>query len=52
MSLLSELNAEGTTIVMVTHSQHDAGFAHRTINLFDGMVVSQMENPIKMDEVL
>lgn len=52
MNLLSELNAEGTTIIMVTHSQHDAGFAHRTINLFDGMVLSQMENPVKMEEVL
>lgn len=52
MNLLSELNNEGTTIIMVTHSQHDAGFAHRTINLFDGMVVSQMQNPIKMEEVL
>lgn len=52
MNLLSELNAEGTTIIMVTHSQHDAGFAHRTINLFDGMVVSQMENPVRMEEVL
>ncbi|MCK9291222.1 MAG: ABC transporter ATP-binding protein [Bacteroidales bacterium] len=39
MDLLSELNREGTTIVMVTHSQHDAGFAHRIINLFDGMVM-------------
>ncbi|HOF80970.1 MAG: ABC transporter ATP-binding protein [Bacteroidales bacterium] len=39
MDLLSELNREGTTIIMVTHSQHDAGFAHRIINLFDGMVV-------------
>ncbi len=39
MDLLSELNREGTTIVMVTHSEHDAGFAHRIINLFDGMVV-------------
>ncbi len=35
MELLSELNAEGTTIVMVTHSQKDAAMAHRTINLFD-----------------
>ncbi|MDO4209074.1 MAG: ABC transporter ATP-binding protein [bacterium] len=39
MELLSELNAEGTTIVMVTHSQHDAAYAHRIINLFDGEVV-------------
>ena len=41
MNLLSELNKEGTTIVMVTHSQHDAGFASRTINLFDGQVVTE-----------
>mgnify|MGYP003607771250 CR=1 FL=1 len=53
MDLLTELNKEGTTIIMVTHSQHDAGFAHRIINLFDGMVVSEfaMNNePIRMDE--
>ena len=41
MNLLSELNKEGTTIVMVTNSQHDAGFASRTINLFDGQVVTE-----------
>lgn len=41
MNRLSELNKEGTTIVMVTHSQHDAGFASRTINLFDGQVVTE-----------
>ena len=35
MKLLSELNAEGTTIVMVTHSQRDAGYAHRVINLLE-----------------
>lgn len=39
MRLLTELNAEGITIVMVTHSQHDAAFAHRIINLFDGGVI-------------
>ena len=39
MQLLSQLNAEGTTIVMVTHSQHDATYANRIINLFDGEVV-------------
>ena len=43
MNLLSELNKEGTTIVMVTHSQHDAGFASRTINLFDGQVVNEVQ---------
>ncbi len=42
MELLTELNKEGTTIVMVTHSQHDAGYAQRTINLFDGEVVSEV----------
>jgi putative ABC transport system ATP-binding protein len=41
MNLLSELNREGTTIVMVTHSERDAGFAHRTINLFDGQIVQE-----------
>ena len=41
MDLLSELNREGTTIIMVTHSQHDAGFAHRIIHLFDGKVVEE-----------
>ncbi|MGL5227440.1 MAG: ABC transporter ATP-binding protein, partial [Bacteroidales bacterium] len=42
MRLLSELNAEGTTIIMVTHSQHDASFAHRVINLFDGQIVDSV----------
>jgi len=41
MDLLKELNKEGSTIVMVTHSQHDAGFADRVINLFDGQVVAE-----------
>ena len=42
MELLSQLNAEGTTIIMVTHSQHDATFAQRIINLFDGQIVDSM----------
>jgi putative ABC transport system ATP-binding protein len=41
MNLLTELNQEGTTIVMVTHSQHDAGFAGRILNLFDGQLVTE-----------
>lgn len=41
MNLLTELNKEGATIVMVTHSQHDAHYAHRIINLFDGMVLTE-----------
>ena len=43
MDLLTQLNAEGTTVVMVTHSQHDASFATRTINLLDGMVVEKTQ---------
>ena len=39
MALLNQLNAEGTTIVMVTHSQHDATYANRVINLLDGAIV-------------
>ena len=41
MELLTELNREGTTIIMVTHSLKDAGYAHRIINLFDGKVVTE-----------
>jgi len=41
MELLTDLNREGTTIVMVTHSPHDAGYAGREIHLFDGNLVSQ-----------
>lgn len=44
MNLLSELNGEGTTVIMVTHSQHDASFAHRTVHLFDGSVVASSLN--------
>jgi len=40
INLLSELNREGTTIIMVTHSDRDAGYAHRIVNLFDGQVVT------------
>lgn len=42
MELLSQLHAEGSTIVMVTHSQHDATYAGRIINLFDGEIVDRM----------
>ena len=43
MELLSELHKEGTTIVMVTHSQKDAMYADRIVNLFDGQVVEKVE---------
>ncbi len=46
MQLLTELNKEGTTIVMVTHSQRDAGYAHRVINLFDGQIVNSVHEYI------
>ena len=46
MDLLTELNRQGTTVVMVTHSQHDAGFAHRTVHLFDGSVVANTMNEL------
>ncbi len=46
MQLLSELNEEGTTIVMVTHSKHDAAYANRTINLFDGQVVDAVNDQL------
>ncbi len=39
MGLLTELNREGTTIVMVTHNERDAAIAHRVVRLFDGQVV-------------
>lgn len=44
MNLLTELNQEGTTIVMVTHSDHDSHFAHRIVNLFDGQIVTESRN--------
>lgn len=43
MELLSELHKGGTTIVMVTHSLHDANYADRIINMFDGEIVNQVE---------
>ncbi|MBD9179480.1 MAG: ABC transporter ATP-binding protein [Odoribacter splanchnicus] len=48
MNLLTELNQEGTTIIMVTHSQHDASYAHRIINLFDGQIVTETTTENKM----
>lgn len=51
MNLLTELNREGTTIVMVTHSLHDSGFAHRVVNLFDGQIITE-EYKKQLGEVL
>ncbi|GAB3202472.1 putative ABC transport system ATP-binding protein [Pontibacter aydingkolensis] len=44
MTLLSELNDAGTTVVMVTHSPSDAEYAHRIVNLFDGQIVTENIN--------
>ena len=46
MDLLCQLNAEGTTVVMVTHSQRDASAAQRIINLFDGEIVKDVKNQL------
>jgi putative ABC transport system ATP-binding protein len=46
MHLLEELNAAGTTIVMVTHSPSDASYSHRIINLFDGRIISETTKEI------
>jgi putative ABC transport system ATP-binding protein len=51
MNLLTDLNREGTTIVMVTHSLHDSEFAHRVVNLFDGQVITEAVKK-QMEEVL
>jgi putative ABC transport system ATP-binding protein len=44
MTLLSDLNESGTTVIMVTHSPVDAEYAHRVIHLFDGQIVSENIN--------
>jgi putative ABC transport system ATP-binding protein len=51
MNLLTELNREGTTIVMVTHSMRDSEFAHRVVNLFDGQIITE-EVKKQMGELL
>ncbi len=43
MDLLSELHKDGATVIMVTHSQHDAAYADRIINLYDGQIVEKTE---------
>ena len=41
MAILQKLNEQGATIIMVTHSERDAGYAHRTIHLLDGRIVDR-----------
>ncbi|MCK9203652.1 MAG: ABC transporter ATP-binding protein [Bacteroidales bacterium] len=43
MNLLAKMNEKGATIVMVTHSQRDAKYSHRILNLFDGQIISENE---------
>ena len=51
MELLCELHEEGTTIVMVTHSSHDASYSSRIINLLDGQVISEKKSIINQKAV-
>lgn len=46
MELLSSLHREGSTIIMVTHSQRDAEYADYVVNLFDGQIVESLENKL------
>ncbi len=41
MQLLTDLNEQGTTIIMVTHSEHDAKYSHRVIRMLDGQAVTE-----------
>ena len=43
MEILAKLNEEGTTVIMVTHSQRDATYAHRVLNMLDGFLVDKTE---------
>lgn len=47
MGLLAQLNQEGVTIVMVTHSEHHANYAHRTIHVLDGHIVSSQMQEVR-----
>lgn len=52
MHMLTELNESGTTIVMVTHSEHDAKFADRIVRMLDGQIIMQSDNYTKKNETL
>lgn len=51
MELLCELNEAGTTVIMVTHSSHDASYSGRVINLLDGQIVSEKKSKISQAAV-
>jgi len=46
MNMLNDLNKEGTTIIMVTHSQRDASYSRRTVHLFDGQIINENLNKL------
>lgn len=52
MELLTDLHAEGATILMVTHSEYDASFSQRTIVMKDGMILSEKQNVKKVDVLI
>jgi len=43
MHLLTQLNQDGTTVLMVTHSERDAGYAQRIISMLDGHIVPEVQ---------
>lgn len=51
MELLCELNDSGTTVIMVTHSSHDASYSQRVINLLDGQIVSEKRSKLNQAAV-
>jgi putative ABC transport system ATP-binding protein len=51
MELLCELHEEGTTIIMVTHSSHDASYSSRVINLLDGQVISEKKTSVSQKAI-
>jgi putative ABC transport system ATP-binding protein len=52
MNLLSDLNQKGTTIIMVTHSQRDAGYSNRIIRLFDGQIINENIKAVNTAQVV
>ena len=52
INLLESLNGEGTTIIIVTHSQRDAEYAQRIVRLFDGQIITEHIGPIaKLEKI-
>ena len=52
MEILCELNEQGTTIVMVTHSSHDASFSKRIVYMKDGQIITEKLNKEKLAELI